>query len=1096
MSPTNNGFADSPFAVLGPAASVPPAAIAPPGGSIIGSTTGAIASLFTPPGGLSTIAGPDGPPLGAGWPSGTIGAQGCYQVTCTLGGTPWGVPCPCFGAPLPSPLSPPPPSPPTSPLAPPLAPPPTSPPPLAPPGSPLSPPLSPIVYPPGPGQTVPFQCSQLALQIITPGNVAFCLGAQSLLDQAAALGQNILDGVFSVAEGLYEWLQTVGYPPPPTVLTDRTEVEGQDWLTRLVEYVTLVPDLTLGAGQAVYGWIQVLYYSAIRFLAMIGQQQLQGFLQFLCALKGTLQNMRNCNPATYLGAAAVSWIWRTIKGAHVHVEPFGIGVMLPLHLDTPMIDDAIDAMLNLACPSKVPGHGVISTLFKAGQIDNSAYTCWFNAHGITTEIAGMLQWAEREKLCLDEYIETQRRAAIGNAAVWNPGSPYLADEAGFEQQWYDDSATYARQLGWLYSDDFQPRYQLYDELPTIAQHLHWLSRNIDDLEYVEKYHLLDGFSTQADIAQMLGNPSYVALPQAGARNFWATFGAELRAQGMRKIDAAREYAAHWLHGSPQQLREFAARLRPGRPLKDWESAISTLLGTPTAPGQPAPPNMTFSPDDFRRILAEQDYGYLDVGWFLSTIYHVPALSYLRDMYRYGVFSAEAVANGQLPGNATDAQRQAYDDAAMVGYHQDLNYSPQDSERFIAVDRVVKRRIRSQEASGWNPSSLSAAYAVGVMSEADARNWMQWLGFQDEYTSSMLSRAGKMLQVSALRRAFSYSVSRTLTQLLTAYREGWQNQQQTQGALTALGIPAAQARAMMQVQDYQRTNALVKTALSSLRRAYLSGKVSEADATKLLVGLNMDQPVIQVTVDAWAVERTIGEAGLTKAEVRRMYKEGIISSQDAEARLENLGLKTDAITLLIDEVDRLHEKAEAKAEKAAEKAAEAAAQKQAAAAARLTTREQAMQARVQAAAQRAAAQTLKRQQQLARAQSAELVRAAREADEAQARIVTALKRDEPPGTLRQWARLGIIDWAYFQKRMQLYGYTDESIERQWESACAAKSAQCAPGGPSGDTPAGVAAAESAAAATRESVAQQWGPLQSAEQQQLDIERGQPDSGAAG
>lgn len=1119
MSPSGNGRAVVPSPVVFPTGAIG----APAGGALYPTAQGGVSPVYQPSGSLGTISPvdappgsivptyPDGTPVGAIppgaiWPPGSVGGQPCYNAGCGSGGI-FGLPveCPCFGSVI-TPGSPPPPSSPKSPLAPPPSLPPSVPP--APPAPPGAPP--PVVLPPSPGQTIPFQCEQLAIQVVTPGNVEFCENVQSLLSQIGQIGQSILNGTSELLGGLYQWLQQLGYPPPPQISLENGETQGADWLTTLTDYLTTAAIPGAGLVGSPSSWIETLYYSLLRAIGAVGAQQLKLFLDFLCAVQQTLQNMQNCNPAVYLGVASLNWLWGTFKRLHVHVEPFGIGVMIPLHLDTPMIDSLIEAMLNLACPSQVPGHGVISALFKNNQINNDQYLCWYNAHGVTTEVASMIQWAEREKLCLDEFIEWDRREQLGNVNQWYPNSPYTLNEAAVEQQWLKDATEYGRTLGWLYTDDFQPRYSLYDELPTIAQHLHWLARNIDDAAYVNDYHLLDGFSTDADCGAIIGNPSYVRLPQVGARNFWSTFGAELRAQGMRKIDAAREYAAHWLHGSPTQLREFAWRLRPDRSLKDWEVVVAAGLGIPAQVGQAPPPQMVFQTTDFQRLLAEQDYAPVDVAWFASTLYHVPALSYLRDMYRYSIFSTEAISNGQLPADADDQARQAWDDQALVGYHRDLGYSPQDSERFIAVDRLVKHRIRSQEANGWNPSSLAAAYAVGVINEADARNWMQWLGFQSEYATSMLSRAGKLLQVSALRRAYSYSVSRLLTQLMTAYREGWQNQATTTDALKGLGIQDQQATAMMHVQDLARTSGLVKTTIGAIRSAFLKGKISEEQATQILTNLNMDAPVVQAYVDSWTVERTIGEQGLTKADIKRLYKEQLITKQDAENRLANLDLSNDAIALTIQEVDFLAQKAEQAAQRKADAAqqkeqqkeqqqaaklaeqeqvaADRLAAKQALAQERLTAAELRIQERTQAAAVRAAAQAARRAQTLARAEAAELVRAAKQSEENTARLVAALRRDEPPGKLSQWAKLGIIDWSYFQTRMRLYGYTDESIERQWEAACAAKSAACAAGGPGGDVPATAGAASAAAATTTAAESAEYAAIVAAERQQNQLPPG--------
>src|SRR6516162_9718364 len=176
------------------------------------------------------------------------------------------------------------------------------------------------------------------------------------------------------------------------------------------------------------------------------------------------------------------------------------------------------------------------------------------------------------------------------------------------------------QMGYTDQEDILRELTLYDELPTVADHLHWLTRNVFDTEYVQKYQLEEGFDDR----------------------FWKAFGHDLYAQGYTYERAKHEYAAHWIMPSPTQMQQFVYRLRPGRD----------------------PNGVTFTVDDYKRILAEQDYNIRARTWFAATVNPVPAISYIKQMFRVGAIDADQ----------------------LKAYHMDLGYTDVDSDNFVAVDK--------------------------------------------------------------------------------------------------------------------------------------------------------------------------------------------------------------------------------------------------------------------------------------------------------------------------------------------------------------------------------------------------------------------------
>lgn len=918
----------------------------------------------------------------------------------------------------------------------------------------------------------PEVCAQFPFVLGFPrvGSKEWCLAQADVLAAFKSLGATMLDWIIQGCQKgidlVWNWANVkVG------------ESCGGNWTfgggaTGIFSQLANMPNFAVKLGACIFDAFKWAVGNGV-YLNLRGAQQLA------CAVRNAQANAQYMDMGTYLEIWSVSWVWSSIKTLRIG-SPTWLAFQTNVQDLKDYISQLLVYLLHSVSQNTPPCELEAMECYLHNTIDATQYTCWMNLGDRNTAVWKPVLDARRHKLTTDEVIEWTRRRSLGDVAAWQPQSPYSRDEAGTEQRWQDESLGLMRGLGWLYQRDAVPAYALYDELPTIADHLHWLARNIDDVSYVQDYHLLDGFSTPEDVASIIGPSAEPPMPQSLKRNFWATFGAELRAQGMRKIDAARHYAAHWLHGSPEQLRSFVFRLRPGRPLKDWESVIASGLGTPAAAGSPAPTSMTFTAQDFTRILTEQDYGYKDVGWFASTLYHVPALSYLRDMYRYGIFSAQAIASNLLPAGATVEQRQAYDDDVLAGYHRDLGYSEQDSSRFVAVDRLIKNRIRMSEAFGWTPSALARAFAIGQITEKQARGWMTYQGFNDAESTAMIERAGSQLRYSVLKRAYSLSVTSAMRAALVQYDEGLTDKAGAVAALQALGVDKVRAGALVDVEGNRRLTRQIKEVKRALRRAYLSGRIDDKAAQQIMDKLGLDKAASVPEIDAWFVEKTVMEKAPTKAEIIRWLKEGLLTAEEAQLRLTNLGIAADAVELLLDEVDYLEAKAEKKAEAAAKKQEQreqATAAKEAERAAAAALRQAQSEAKDEARAEeRAVAAAEKQAEKEARAaaqaehaaaaagllaeRTAEkaALTAAKKALAAAKAAVARAKADEPPAKLQAWAELGMIGYNYFHERMSIYGYDDGSIRLWWDQACAKKSAACIDGkqplvGTGGSAPAG-------------------------------------------
>jgi len=374
--------------------------------------------------------------------------------------------------------------------------------------------------------------------------------------------------------------------------------------------------------------------------------------------------------------------------------------------------------------------------------------------------------------------------------------------------------------------------ELYWEVPSIQDHLHWLQRNVFDEEYVEKYDLMRGFEER----------------------FWKKFGDDLTVKGVRKHYAALHYAAHWIQPSPTQMQEFIYRLRPGKVGRD----------------------NAFTLDDYRRILTEQDYAPLARDWFVNTAYRVPALGYIRDMYRQGVIT----------------------DDDLVGYHQDLGYTRDDSDRFLGVDRVYKNRFRADQSAGWTASTIGRAVALGLLQRNQAVAKMDALGFTAEETDDSITVANVKLQSSIMVRARSRIVTSTVLSVRQAIDVGVMDVNQGAAALMQLGWPQNQAIGIAQLEANTSNTKRVKHIITQLRGAFHRGEIDVAYAKQAMSTVGIVNTMVSTYITQWQLENTPYRKRRTATQIVNDIVEHGLSLAEATARLQRLGYHDEDVRLFI------------------------------------------------------------------------------------------------------------------------------------------------------------------------------------------------------
>jgi cell division septum initiation protein DivIVA len=494
--------------------------------------------------------------------------------------------------------------------------------------------------------------------------------------------------------------------------------------------------------------------------------------------------------------------------------------------------------------------------------------------------------------------------------------------------------------GWKIPEDRTARMGLFWEIPTINDHLQWLRRNVDDHDYVQRFGLLDGFAPDEFIRSLQVFGDYRTLTDTHGRDFWRAFGPDLTAQGMRPVYAAYHYAAHWVQPAPEQMKEFIYRLRPA------------FEGDPNG----------FTVADFKRILAEQDYAPLAVNWFAETAFRVPALTYIIGMYRNFVIS----------------------DDDLKDYHQDLGYTLQDSERFVAVDSLIRNKMRTTEYKGWNPTALGSAFVTGALTRDEVFEKLTHIGGTRQEADDLIRVAQVQVDRQVWQRARSRLLTRTAMQVSRALEVGSINDEAAVNVLRQLGYPERQAMGVVEAERAVGRSKMIAQTVQAVKRSYHGGFVLRGQADSLLEEIGIIPTKRDEYLTVWDIQNTGARKRRTASEIINDLANGMMDTQEALFRLTNLGYDNADQLLYLADAQRKIVQNEAKA----------------------------MAARARS------------QQQHAR----ELERLRREAERQARQLRNELNRIAPRSVLTKWLKKRIINVGEFRVRMERLGYPDEVISK--------------------------------------------------------------------
>lgn len=327
------------------------------------------------------------------------------------------------------------------------------------------------------------------------------------------------------------------------------------------------------------------------------------------------------------------------------------------------------------------------------------------------------------------------------------------------------------------------------------------------------------------------------------------------------------------------------------------------------------------------------------------------------------------------------------------------FTAQDMTRVLKVSDYPPKMRAWLQAIAFTPMRLvdiRQTYRLGVRNRQWAINRLLDRGAVREDANTTLdlwdrqNEPDLQAMLNAFRKRFTLE---RLAENRAAYAIGGISRDAAIANMSGLGLPQPLILQVLAFEDSRQARKQLTGFISQMRRAYLTGALSDAEVAQSLSAANIAAPAIQRYLRLWQSELGIERRSLSTSQVVAAVASGALPPAVAAVRLARLGWTQPDIALQIQQ-----------------------------ALAKL--------ARAQASAAQKVAAT---QKQAAR----DLQAAQRQAQSAQRFAQRELRRIYPVGTLKRWYCLGIRKGPTISALLLSQGYTRDSASdllKEWAIEC--------------------------------------------------------------
>ena len=133
---------------------------------------------------------------------------------------------------------------------------------------------------------------------------------------------------------------------------------------------------------------------------------------------------------------------------------------------------------------------------------------------------------------------------------------------------------------------------------------------------------------------------------------------------------------------------------------------------------------------------------------------------------------------------------------------------------------------------------------------------------------------------------------------TAYEENTIPRTEAESVISAMGFSAEESTFILDAAEFRRMSRVVTQAVSSLRGRFVARKISKNEAVGFLDALGIPAQQRDQLVQEWSLMQAANVRTLTEAQIVKAVKLKLITAQDGQSRLVNMGYAAGDADLLI------------------------------------------------------------------------------------------------------------------------------------------------------------------------------------------------------
>lgn len=199
------------------------------------------------------------------------------------------------------------------------------------------------------------------------------------------------------------------------------------------------------------------------------------------------------------------------------------------------------------------------------------------------------------------------------------------------------------------------------------------------------------------------------------------------------------------------------------------------------------------------------------------------------------------------------------------------------------------------------SQILSAYREGLISKQEAVRMLEALRYPPEYVNLLLQLEDQKLHEELTKLE--------VKEVLTELRYGVIDAENAVRRLTQLGVQPEKAELLVKIELIRiKAETHEKLTKSDIKLLFDEGLINADTARQLLVKLGYIDQVAAMIVQAWENELGTKAKELTTSQVLQLYKSGLITKQEALSMLTQLGYSERSAALLIQLEDlKMHSK---------------------------------------------------------------------------------------------------------------------------------------------------------------------------------------------